>query len=170
MQIFRDFVLDFPLRLKVRVVHIRKKSILCKVDATILIKISGFTVNSKPKKMTIDFSRKFSEAKKYIPYWFPVWPSTNVASQPRVRKSHYWGETLQFPHPLLWRNETTCSVTKYALHPSTLNTFLCTPSAVGAAVSASLCSEHVNQTSYWRSGEVTSPSSDTMCHSCAPVV
>ena len=38
------------------------------------------------------------------------------------------------------------------LDPSTLNACLCTQSAVGAAVSASLCSEHVNQTSYWRSG------------------
>ena len=39
------------------------------------------------------------------------------------------------------------------------------------AVSASLCSEHVNQTSQWATvvGDVTSPGSDTMCHSCAPV-
>ena len=25
----------------------------------------------------------------------------------RVRKSRYWGETLQVPHPLLWRNEAS---------------------------------------------------------------
>ena len=37
--------------------------------------------------------------------------------------------------------------------PSTLNACLCTPSAVGAAVSASLCSEHVNHTSYWHSSD-----------------
>ena len=27
------------------------------------------------------------------------------AYRPRVRKSRYWGETLQVPHPLLWRNK-----------------------------------------------------------------
>ena len=34
----------------------------------------------------------------------------------------------------------------------TVNSCLWTPCVVGAPVSASLCSEHVNQTSYWRSG------------------
>ena len=29
------------------------------------------------------------------------------ASNPRLRKSRYWGETLQFPQPLLWRNEAS---------------------------------------------------------------
>ena len=28
----------------------------------------------------------------------------------RVRKSRYWGETLQVPHPLLWRNEASLLV------------------------------------------------------------
>ena len=45
-----------------------------------------------------------------------------------------------------------------------------TPCAVGAPSSSSLCSEHINQTQ-WTAvvGDVTSPTSDTMCHSCAPV-
>ena len=58
----------------------------------------------------------------------------------------------------------------YVLHPSTVIACLYTPSAIGAAVSAYLCSEHVILT-YWATivGGVTSPSSDTMCHFCAPV-
>ena len=49
------------------------------------------------------------------------------------------------PHPLLLRNEASpsCSVVNYVLHPCTLIACKCTPSAIGAAVSASLCSEHV---------------------------
>ena len=49
------------------------------------------------------------------------------------------------------RRFPTCSVANHILRPCTLNACLCTPCAVGAAVSASLCSEHVNQTSYWHS-------------------
>ena len=30
-----------------------------------------------------------------------------LPSRPRVRNSRYWGETLQVPHPLLWRNEAS---------------------------------------------------------------
>ena len=54
--------------------------------------------------------------------------------------------------------------------PCTVNSCLYTLCAVGAAGSASLCSEHINQTQ-WTAvvGDVTSPTSDTMCHSCAPV-
>ena len=33
-----------------------------------------------------------------------------VWARTRVRKSRYWGETLQVPHPLLWRNETSLLV------------------------------------------------------------
>ena len=46
-----------------------------------------------------------------------------------------------------------------------------TPCDVGAPSSASLCSEHINQTQ-WTAvvGDVTSPTNDTMCHYCAPVV
>ena len=36
--------------------------------------------------------------------------------------------------------------------PCTVNSCLCTPCAVGATGRASLCSEYVNQTSFWRSG------------------
>ena len=69
------------------------------------------------------------------------------------------------------RSLPTCSVANYVLHPCTLIACCkCTPSAVGAAVSASLCSVHVILT-YWATvvGEVTSPSRGTMCHFCAPV-
>ena len=60
-----------------------------------------------------------------------------------------------------------CSVVNYVLHPCTLIACKCTPSVV----SASLCSEHVILTqSATVVGEVTSPSRDTMCHFCAPVV
>ena len=52
------------------------------------------------------------------------------------------------PHPLLLRNEAppTWSVVNYVLHPCTLIACKCTPYAIGAAVSASLCSEHVIMT------------------------
>ena len=44
------------------------------------------------------------------------------------------------------RSLPTCSVAIYVLHPCSLIACMCTPSAVGAAVSASLCSEHVTLT------------------------
>ena len=77
------------------------------------------------------------------------------------------------PQPLLCCNEAppTCSVVNYVLHPCTLIACKCTPSAIGATVSASLCSEHVILTQQATVvGEVTSPSRDTMCHFCAPVL
>ena len=48
-------------------------------------------------------------------------------------------------HTLLLRNEAppSRSVVNYVLHPCTLIACKCTPSTIGAAVSASLCSEHV---------------------------
>ena len=33
-----------------------------------------------------------------------------------VRKSRYWRETLQFPHPLLWRNEASLLVHWRTMH------------------------------------------------------
>ena len=49
------------------------------------------------------------------------------------------------PHPLLLRNEAppTRSVVNYVRHPCTLIACKCTLSALRAAVSASLYSEHV---------------------------
>ena len=42
----------------------------------------------------------------------PIWETLNcmVLFTSRVRKSRYWGETLQVPHPLLWRNEASLLV------------------------------------------------------------
>ena len=67
------------------------------------------------------------------------------------------------------RSLPTCSGANYVLHPCSLIACMCTPSAVCATVSASLCSEHVILTSGRVVGEVTSPNRDTMCHFCAPV-
>ena len=50
------------------------------------------------------------------------------------------------------RSLPTCSVANYVLPPCTVNSCLCTSCAVGAPASASLCSEHVTQTSYCRRG------------------
>ena len=66
-------------------------------------------------------------------------------SMPLVRKSRYWGEMLLSPirccyvmkPPYLLSGELCTS----PLHSNRLRK--CTPSVVGAAVSASLCSEHV---------------------------
>ena len=33
-----------------------------------------------------------------------------------MRKSRYWGETLQFPHPLLWRNEASLLVQWHSMY------------------------------------------------------
>ena len=46
------------------------------------------------------------------------------------------------------RSLPTCSVANYVLPPCTVNSCLCTSCTVGAPASASLSSEHVNQTSY----------------------
>ena len=35
---------------------------------------------------------------------------STIKCRPRVRKSRYWGKTLQVPHPLLWRNEASLLV------------------------------------------------------------
>ena len=61
-----------------------------------------------------------------------------------VRKSRYWGEMLLSPIRCCYvtKPPPTCSVVNYVLHPCTLIACKCTPSAVRAAVSASLCSEH----------------------------
>ena len=63
-----------------------------------------------------------------------------------------------------------CSVASYVLPPCIVNSCLCTPCAVCAPSSASLCSEHINRTQ-WTAvvGDIASPTSHTMCHSCAPV-
>ena len=48
----------------------------------------------------------------------------------RVRKSRYWGETLQFPHPLLWRNEASLLVEWRTMYfPLALWTLVCVLSA-----------------------------------------
>ena len=75
--------------------------------------------------------------------------------RPWVRKSRYWRETLQFPHPLLWRNEASLLVHWRTMDfPLALWTLVCcTSCAVGAPASASLCSEHVTQTSYCCRGQ-----------------
>ena len=51
------------------------------------------------------------------------------------------------------RSLPTCSVANYLLPPCTVNSCLCTSCAVGAPASASLCTEHVTQTSYCRRGQ-----------------
>ena len=82
---------------------------------------------------------------------------------------------------ILWGNASSspihcCDVTK---PPYLISGELCTsplhclrtPCAVGAPSSASLCSEHINQTQWMAvAGDITSPTSDTIYHSCAPVV
>ena len=75
-QIFRAVFLDFPLSLKLRVVHIReevKNSIFSKMATTILIKFSGFIVYSKPNNMTLSaFPRKIPETRKIVFYFQSV--------------------------------------------------------------------------------------------------
>ena len=67
--------------------------------------------------------------------------SANCPSHPnsRERKSRYWGEMFLPPSTAVGqRSLPTCSVANYVLHPCTLIACLCTPSAVCAAVSASV--------------------------------
>ena len=65
-QISRAVFLVFPLPLKLRVVHIRKKnSIFSKMAPTILIKFCGFIVQSKDNNVTLSaFPGKIPETGK----------------------------------------------------------------------------------------------------------
>ena len=56
-------------------------------------------------------------------------------------------------HAVTQQSLPTCSVVNYVLPPCTVNSCLCTSCAVGAPANASLCSEHVTQTSCWRRGQ-----------------
>ena len=84
---------------------------------------------------------------------YRIWTRSVNWFRPRVRKSCYWGETPQSPMhycdvtnpPYLFSGELCTS----SLHCKRL--FVYTVSCL-RVVSASMCSEHVNQTSYWRSG------------------
>ena len=56
MEISRAFFFSFPLSLKLRVVHVRKKIkifIFSKMAPTIFIKFCGFRTHTKPKNMTL---------------------------------------------------------------------------------------------------------------------
>ena len=76
--------------------------------------------------------------------------ATACSYRARVRKSRYWGGNASVPLPLL---DVTWPPYLFSGELCTSPfACLCTPCAVGSAVSASLCSEHVNETSYWRSG------------------
>ena len=72
MNIFILFFLVFPLPLKLRVVHMRKKFkilIFSKMVATILIKFCGFMVYSKPNNMTLSaFPEKIAENGKIVDF------------------------------------------------------------------------------------------------------
>ena len=79
-------------------------------------------------------------------------PGEPPCPTPRMRKSRYWGETLQVPHPLLWRDEASLLVQCQTIYfPLALWTLVCAHRVLSAHWPVLLCSEHVNQTSYWRS-------------------
>ena len=73
----------------------------------------------------------------------------------RVRKSRYRKGNASIPPStaVTQRSLPTCSLANYVLPPCTVNSCLCTSCAVGAPTSASLCSEHVTQTSYCSRGQ-----------------
>ena len=82
--------------------------------------------------------------------WRSHYPYESHRSTPRVCKSRYWGVNASVPLPLL---EVTRPPYFFSGELCTSPfACLCTPCAVGPAVSASLCSEHVNETPYLRSG------------------
>ena len=87
---------------------------------------------------------------KQITFSGQAWTTVyNTGAQITILKGNAWSppstacEVTKLP---------TCSVANYVLPPCTVNSCLCTPCAVGSPGSASLCSEHANQRSYWRSG------------------
>ena len=69
LQISLAFFLCFPLPLKLRVVHMRKKlkMIFSKMISTILIKFCGFIAHSKPNNMTLlAFPEKIHQIRKIV--------------------------------------------------------------------------------------------------------
>ena len=80
----KTIFLVFPLPLKLRVVHMRKKLktlIFSKMAITILIKFSGFIVHSKPNNMTLSaFLEKSLKLEKQFNFLSVASP--NVAPKP----------------------------------------------------------------------------------------
>ena len=61
----------------------------------------------------------------------------------RVCKSRYWKETLQFPHPLLWRNEASLLVHWRTMYfPLTLWTLVCVHRVLSAHRPVLLCAQN----------------------------
>ena len=60
-----------------------------------------------------------------------------------VRKSRYWRETFQFPHPLLWRNEASLLVHWRTLYfPLALWTLVCVHHVLSAHRPVLLCAQN----------------------------
>ena len=63
--------------------------------------------------------------------------------RPWVRKSRYWRETLQFPHPLLWRNEASLLVHWRTVYfPLALWTLVCVHRVLSAHRPVLLCAQN----------------------------
>ena len=74
----------------------------------------------------------------------------DITPRPRVRKSRYWGETLQFPHPLQWRNEALLLLLWRTMYfPLALWTLVCVHRVLSAHRPVLLCAQN---TPYCRRG------------------
>ena len=95
--------------------------------------------------------------------------------RPRVRKSRYWWETLQSPihccdvtkPPYLFSGELCTS----PLHCKLVFVYTVCCRRGGQCFSVLRTRKSEVILAWWATvvGEITSPSNDTMCHSCAPV-
>ena len=67
----------------------------------------------------------------------------DIGPIPRVRKLRYWRETLQFPHPLLWRNEASLFVHWRTMYfPLALWTLVCVHRVLSAHRPVLLCAQN----------------------------
>ena len=79
--------------------------------------------------------------------WYLLLPRTffpfTIPSWARVRKSRYWGETLQVPQPLLWRNEASLPVQWRTMYfPLALQTLVCVHRVLSAHRAVLLCAQN----------------------------
>ena len=80
-------------------------------------------------------------------WWTPdlILPEKFIGYRSRVRKSRYWRETLQFPHPLLWRNEASLLVHWRTMYfPLALWTLVCVHCVLSAQRPVLLCAQNTS--------------------------
>ena len=98
---------------------------------------------------------------------FSTYPSATIEerlppwlSRVRVRKSRYWGEKLQVPHPLVWRNEASLLVQWWTMcFPLALWILVCVHRVLSAHRPVLLCAQNTSIRRYTDIGDSSSGTS-----------